>query len=101
MPQVQQASFQIAHVGPHERRHIAFVRSVLMAHKRLLLQRQTCFLARCIIFHPNEMEQRRAADTLKYHRLAAECRELASILLDQRDDYLRMARTYDAMANGG
>jgi hypothetical protein len=34
-----------------------------------------------------------ATDTLRYHRLAAESRELARILVDHREDYLRMADT--------
>jgi hypothetical protein len=49
---------------------------------------------------PDELEQHRATESQKYHRLAAECRLLPCILLDQRNDDLRMAAAYEAMANG-
>jgi hypothetical protein len=40
---------------------------------------------------PDELEQHRATESQKYHRLAAECRQLPCILLDQRNDDLRKA----------
>lgn len=97
------APFQIAHVGPHDRRRITHMRAALVNFQILLQQPPpTVFLGvqhrDLVPLQSETQQQRRAAGAREYHRLAAECRELAYILVDQRDDYLRMADTYRALA---
>ena len=98
----ERAPFQIAHVGPRDRRRIAHVHVVLAESRKLLQQAPpNLFLGEQhhdLIPLPNETEVHGTTEAQKYHRLAAECHQLAGILLDHRDDYLRMDAVYLTMA---